>query len=77
MIRTILMLAIAVLIISGCTENDPGWRAIGPYVTDVRFDDDGNLLVTTEKIVTFAPEHVFNRKPGDTVMIKRPQPKQD
>ena len=46
---------------AGCSESSPGFRIIGPYVTNISYDSKGNLLVTKEKITLFAPEHIFTK----------------
>ena len=72
--RTQLLLAVLFCLVAatGCTETSPGFRVIGPYVTDVTYDAEGNLVLTKEKIVTFAPEHAFTRETFSVAATKAP-----
>lgn len=59
--KLILIICLLALLISGCNESSAGFRVIGPYITDISYDDEGNLLVKKEKIVLFAPDYVFKK----------------
>lgn len=69
------------LILAGCTTIDGqtyllGTTTAGPYVMDVAFDDEGNLLVTKSSIVlaTFGgAQEIKSTKSFTTTIVKVPR----
>jgi hypothetical protein len=63
----ILIICLGVFL-GGCSESSPGFRVIGPYVTNITYDRKGDLLITKEKITLFAPEHIFTKTTSVSVL---------
>lgn len=77
-----MMFLCIVVCLTGCTTIDgqtypPGAKTIGPYVMDVAFDDEGNLLVTKSKIVFFTffggPPGINSTKSFTTTIVQVPR----
>ena len=80
LITGMMLLCIAVCLFS-CTTVDgqayvPGTTTAGPYITDIVFDDEGNLLVTRSTVVLCPGMYqmIHSENPKTTV-IKVPERK--
>jgi len=66
--RILILLILCLFGLAGCTYN-----LGGPYVTDIAFDDEGNLLVTKNTLIYKEFSGYQNGENPQTTVIKAPK----
>lgn len=68
--RLLILLILCFLVLSGCT-----YTLGGPFVTDISYDDEGNLLVTKNTFIYKSFSGYQNGENPQTIVIKTPKSK--
>ena len=66
--RLLILLILCLIVLAGC---QPRYIA-GPFVTSISYDDEGNLLVTTNTIVFDEFSGYMNSEYPKSIVIKTP-----